>query len=167
MGQSTWGQFFTMKVLAAGVLTVACLAIGAAAEDRRVYTLDDSPVEKAKFFVASYSTTTVTSLSISTTTVPYQCFLTAATPQACTGRKLRRARKLNLDFDVGDQGLSGSQNEEGVVAQKKDNADGKFFFTVWRTSTTTATATTTSTNLSITISASAYCTFTGFTGPVC
>merc|ERR1719495_434895 len=157
-----------MKVLAAGVLTIACLALGAAAEDRKVFTLEEGPAEKqAKFFVASYSTTTVTSLSISTTTVPYQCFLTAATPQACTGRKLRRARKLNLDFDVGDQGLSGSQGEEEVVPLKKEDSDGKFFFTVWRTSTTTATATTTSTNLSITISASAYCTFTGFTGPVC
>ena len=42
-----------------------------------------------------------------------------ATPGACTGRKLRRLRKLNIDIDVEGQegqGISGSQVEKGVEA---------------------------------------------------
>merc|ERR1719309_820474 len=144
-----------MKLLAAGIVTFACLAISA------VNALTPEDEAQAKLFVASYSTTTMTTISSTTTTVPYQCYVTANGIKACAGRKLRRARRLSIDPSADDQGLAGSQDEQLYAqgAEKSDVTDpeGKFFFTVWKTSTTTATATATSTNRAITISASAYC----------
>ncbi|XP_047491156.1 uncharacterized protein LOC125040577 [Penaeus chinensis] len=134
------------------------------------HALHDEGPAKGKFFLKSYSTTTFTMLSTFTTVVPFQCFFTSADIQACQGRKLRRLRKLSIDVDeVVDSSLTSSEGEvKGYVDQEADaNPSERLFFTLWRTSTSTATVTTTSTNSSITISASAYCTYSGFTGPLC
>ncbi|XP_042885850.1 uncharacterized protein LOC122262028 [Penaeus japonicus] len=155
-----------MKLLV-GVVAVVCLAsLASASVEEEV--LQKSP-EKAKFFVASYFTTTFTAISTFTTVEPFQCFFTSAGVQACTGRKLRRMRKLSVDIDgASDSGLASSEGDVSAVqSEDKDSPAEKFFFTVWRTNTSTATVTTTSINSSITISASAYCTFSGFTGPLC
>ncbi|XP_027214369.2 uncharacterized protein [Penaeus vannamei] len=132
--------------------------------------LQDEGPAKGKFFLKSYSTTTFTMLSTFTTVVPFQCFFTSDGVEDCQGRKLRRLRKLSIDVDeVVDSSLTSSKGEiKGDVEQEADaNPSERVFFTLWRTSTSTATVTTTSTNSSITISASAYCTFSGFTGPLC
>ncbi|XP_042885846.1 uncharacterized protein LOC122262022 [Penaeus japonicus] len=132
--------------------------------------LQEEGPPKGKFFLKSYSTTTFTMLSTFTTVVPFQCFFTSAGVQACQGRKLRRLRKLSLDVDgVVDSSLASSESEVVGFADQESEADKseRIFFTLWRTSTSTATVTTTSTNSSITISASAYCTYSGFTGPLC
>ncbi|XP_047491143.1 uncharacterized protein LOC125040570 [Penaeus chinensis] len=151
-----------------GLAAVLCLASSAYALTEEEEVLQKSP-EKARLFVASYFTSTFTAISTFTTVEPFQCFFTSAGVQACTGRKLRRMRKLSVDIDgSSDSGLSPSEGGASVMqSEDKDTPAEKFFFTVWKTNTSTATVTTTSINSSITISASAYCTFSGFTGPLC
>ncbi|XP_066973305.1 uncharacterized protein [Macrobrachium rosenbergii] len=121
---------------------------------------------KEKFFLKSYQTTTVTTLSIAVTTVPYFCIVTNAAP-TCTGRNLRRKRKLDIgDAEQGELTLEKSIDEDpGEVSEPKDAE--RLFFTLWQSTTTTVTVTSTATNTSITISASGYCTFPGFNAPVC
>nr|XP_027237053.1 uncharacterized protein LOC113828318 [Penaeus vannamei] len=157
---------FEQKLLI-GVAAVLCLASSAYALTEEE-VLQKSP-EKARLFVASYVTSTFTAISTFTTVEPFQCFFTSANIQACTGRKLRRMRKLSVDIDnSSDSGLAPSEGGVSVMqSEEKDSPAEKFFFTVWQTNTSTATVTTTSINSSITISASAYCTFSGFTGPLC
>ncbi|XP_071537805.1 uncharacterized protein [Panulirus ornatus] len=144
------------------VLVLALLCTEAAA------TLEGE--NEAKFFVKSYSTTTWTFLSSFTSTVPYTCFTTddtAANNMACSGRRLRRARKLTVDQDASQSDLiSSSQAEDSILSDAAPNQE-KFLFTIWRTSSTTATITTFSTNRSVTVSASIMCTFPGLQFNLC
>lgn len=74
------------------------------------------------------------------------------------------------DFDkLLDVATLDSSTIEELTPEKDtaDLGDNPKFLTVWKSTTTTYTVTTTSYNRGITVSASAYCTYTGFTGPLC
>ncbi|XP_045623008.1 uncharacterized protein [Procambarus clarkii] len=156
----------TTEVLVALTVLVVAGVCPAAAQD------DDGGRNEEKFFIKNYSTTTETTISAVTSVIPYLCFYTGSTAASpCAGRKLRRSRRIPLnvdDFpgslhaatDLASSGPEGAPDEETI-------ASDKFFFTLYRSVTTTVTVTTTSTNTSTTVSVSAYCTFAGFTGPVC
>ncbi|KAK3892544.1 hypothetical protein Pcinc_003620 [Petrolisthes cinctipes] len=109
-------------------------------------------------------------ISSFTSTVPYTCFTTVAgsTVDACVGRRLHRAKKMQfeareeVDLDSllgGTTGDSGVNEEEEEEAKERERE--KLFFTVWQTSSTTVTITSVSTNRAITVSASIMCTYTG------
>ncbi|XP_066973304.1 uncharacterized protein [Macrobrachium rosenbergii] len=123
---------------------------------------------KEKFFLKSYQTTTVTTLSLVVTTVPYFCAFTTAPLSACTGRSLRRKRRLALqDMEPGKLAhLEKSIDEDPGEALEGKDAE-RLFFTLWQSTTTTVTVTTTATNTSITISALALCTFANYNVPLC
>ncbi|XP_053652396.1 uncharacterized protein [Cherax quadricarinatus] len=137
--------------------------------------------QKGKFFIKSYSTTTWTFLSSFVSTVPYTCYKTAAVAantKACSGRRLLRARRSNVNEGTDStELLSSIRNdnadllaniaEDGLAASDSDSEREKFFFTVWRTSSSTATITTYSTNRSVTVSASVMCTYPGVTLNLC
>ncbi|XP_042210274.1 uncharacterized protein LOC121858105 [Homarus americanus] len=151
-----------------GVLLLVVGVICAAAQE------EPNPPEQKdmqKFFVRSVSTTTETVLTSITSIVPFLCFFTGAAPAvACQGRRLRRSRQISLN--LGSPALSpdldyGSLDVNPQEMEKEEVTDEKFFFTLYKSVTTTATITTTSINSSTTVSVSAYCTFAGFTGPVC
>merc|ERR1719309_751178 len=95
-----------------------------------------------RLFVKSAATTTWTFLSSFTSTVPYTCFTTQGTPQACTGRRLKRARKMKFDqqdeVDL-DALLGGEGSSDGNLdpTEEKEGQNEKLFFTVVRTSSTT------------------------------
>ncbi|XP_050725533.1 uncharacterized protein LOC127003204 [Eriocheir sinensis] len=121
-------------------------------------------------FLARHTTTTLLSVSVFSTIVPYQCFLTAASPTLCRRRKKRRdlLPVVSLSSIGLTDALGSSLDEESVDAVEEEvSPKPKFFFTVVRTSQSVVTITSTSTNISITVSASAYCTYPGFTGPIC
>ncbi|XP_068218471.1 uncharacterized protein [Palaemon carinicauda] len=124
---------------------------------------------QGKFFLKSYQTTTITTLSIVVTTVPYFCAVTIAGIEGCQGRRLRRRRRLNLQKEDGDDNpihLEKSMEEIPKEALGEEGVE-RLFFTLWQSTTTTVTITSTATNTSITISASAYCTFGGYNVPLC
>ncbi|KAK3882193.1 hypothetical protein Pcinc_013412 [Petrolisthes cinctipes] len=130
--------------------------------------LEDSG--KEKFFMKSFSTVTFISVSTSTTVVPFTCFHTVAPAVACGGRKLRKAKQLYYKFEdlADDTQLDSSSDMNSQLTDERENSeDGKLFFTLMRSATSTVTTTSTSINTSITVSASAFCTFAGFTGPLC
>ncbi|XP_069958749.1 uncharacterized protein [Cherax quadricarinatus] len=149
------------------VVLVSCLVTAAAQNQEQA---------SQRFFIKNYSTTTETSLSVITSVVPYICFLTGAMPSACTGRSLRRSRKvwLNLENSASVPRLDAAVLSSdvasfgpGEMVDEDPTAKEKFFFTVYRSVTSVVTVTTTSTNISTTVSVSAMCTYAGFTGPVC
>lgn len=99
-------------------------------------------------------------------------YAAATDPDPCTARKLRRLRRREISVgDIPDPALSPSKDDlDDASSEAKGDvfpASNKLFFTVWKTSTSTAVVTSTAINSSITISASAYCTYAGFTGPLC
>ncbi|XP_071538185.1 uncharacterized protein [Panulirus ornatus] len=127
--------------------------------------------ENAKFFVRSYSTTTWTFLSSLTSTVPYTCYTTGGAT-ACSGRRRRRSKKLQLSIDdaQGVDDLSSSGADEHSASERDDDDSSlqdKFLFTLWKTSSTTVTITTFSTNRSVTVSVSIYCTYQGIALQLC
>ncbi|XP_064089989.1 uncharacterized protein LOC135203995 [Macrobrachium nipponense] len=152
---------------------ILALAVTCAVADRNADTEEDETNVglREKIIIASYGTTTYTEISTKTTVMPYTCYTTKA--QACQGRRFRRRQRATpileedtaaleaTDLDTSKE-LPGEEAPSAEMSQKE-----RLVFTVWQTTTTTATITTTSVNRSITISASAYCTYTGFTGPVC
>ncbi|XP_042885851.1 uncharacterized protein LOC122262029 [Penaeus japonicus] len=155
---------FFYCVAAALLVTCSC---------KRRVSDNESPLLE-KFLLATHLTTTVTTLSTMTSVIPYFCFTTQAT--ACQGRRLRHSLPKGIDISGGDntpflEDSKNTQQEEtdellGSLGGREEHKE-KIFFTIRTTSTTTATIVTTSTNRDITVSASTFCTYTGFTGPVC
>ncbi|KAK4319708.1 hypothetical protein Pmani_009365 [Petrolisthes manimaculis] len=94
---------------------------------------------------------------------------TGSTVDACVGRRLHRAKKMqfeareevDLDSLLGGTKGDSSTNEEEEEEEAKEREREKLFFTVWQTSSTTVTITSLSTNRAITVSASIMCTVTG------
>ncbi|XP_063841664.1 uncharacterized protein LOC135089682 isoform X2 [Scylla paramamosain] len=118
---------------------------------------------------ARYSTTTEALISIITSVVPFVCYSTSGTT-GCVGKRRRRsvtpAIFLNTPRpDALDSSLLEDLDSGGEA--RENNRTDRFFFTVVKTTTSVFTFTSTSTNISITVSARAFCTFAGFTGPVC
>ncbi|XP_064089895.1 uncharacterized protein LOC135203885 [Macrobrachium nipponense] len=143
-----------------GLLVVPALVYGSS-------ELEEEP-PKEKFFLKSYQTTTVTTLSIVVTTVPYFCAFTTAQLSVCTGRSLRRKRRLAMrDMDLGKIAHLEKSIDEVPEEPLEEKDLDRLFFTLWQSTTTTVTVTTTATNTSITISALALCTFANYNVPLC
>ncbi|XP_063841103.1 uncharacterized protein LOC135089454 [Scylla paramamosain] len=143
------------------LLTTAVVACWAAVRGEEVEAVQkDEPKEavnqKERLFINSRSTTTWTFLSEFTSTVPFTCYTTpAGGANACSGRRLKRSKKLHMkEESLGSKVLYTSQGEgDGAKAmdredEDEDAADPKLIFTIWRTASTTVTATTFSTNRS-------------------
>ncbi|XP_064089894.1 uncharacterized protein LOC135203883 [Macrobrachium nipponense] len=143
-----------------GLLVVPALVYGSSELE------EEQP--KEKFFLKSYQTTTVTTLSLAVTTVPYFCAFTTSPLSVCTGRSLRRKRRLAMRaMEPGKvTNLEKSVDEASEEALEEKDLD-RLFFTIWQSTTTTVTVTTTATNTSITISALALCTFANYNIPLC
>ncbi|XP_068219177.1 uncharacterized protein [Palaemon carinicauda] len=162
------------KLLLLGLLVAFASFITAEGEEETQDILDiKKELKKEKLFIASYITTTFTALSFLTSAQPYFC-IQASNAEGCTGRKLRRRRKLNIDHSIASDDETHLDNSQGLPDVEEPKSDEgasgqeKFFFTVWKTSTTTVTVTTYSTNKSITLSVSARCTHSDFTKlPTC
>ncbi|XP_064089896.1 uncharacterized protein LOC135203886 [Macrobrachium nipponense] len=162
------------KLLLLGVLIVVCASFVGAEQDEERDILDlKKELKKEKLFVASYITTTFTALSFFTSAQPYFCIL-SSNAEGCSGRKLRRRRKVTIDQSIVSADETSLDNSQGLpeVEEPKsgdeNSAQEKFLFTVWKTTTTTVTVTTFSTNKSITLSVSARCTHSNFgTLPTC
>ncbi|KAK4319717.1 hypothetical protein Pmani_009374 [Petrolisthes manimaculis] len=147
---------------------MVCVAAAAGLTTSSTLPLEGSG--KEKFFMKSFSTVTFISVSTSTTVVPFTCFHTVDPPDPCEGRKLRKAKQLYHKFEdlADDTQLDSSSDMNLQPTDERDiSQDGKLFFTLMRSATSTVTTTSTSINISITVSASAFCTFAGFTGPIC
>ncbi|CAL4191220.1 unnamed protein product, partial [Meganyctiphanes norvegica] len=120
----------------------------------------------AKNFLASYMTTTYTSLSTLTSVIPYTCYAATVPATACGARK-RRALKIKsiTDFDLesnlGSSLLEGTQEDAIEGDRSSAAASEKVFFTVWQSSTTSLTFTSYSTNRSFTVSILRLCTVAG------
>ncbi|KAK8386586.1 hypothetical protein O3P69_010902 [Scylla paramamosain] len=155
----------TMKGASVLLLTTAVVACWAAVRGEEVEAVQkDEPKEavtqKERLFINSRSTTTWTFLSEFTSTVPFTCYTTpAGGANACSGRRLKRSKKLHMkEESLGSKILYTSQGEgDGAKAmdredEDEDAADPKLIFTIWRTASTTVTATTFSTNRSVTVS---------------
>ncbi|XP_064089986.1 uncharacterized protein LOC135203993 [Macrobrachium nipponense] len=160
-----WGrQKLTLSIVLLGLIATPALVHGSS--DVKEESAD------AKFFLKSYQTTTVTTLSIVLTTVPYFCAVTSLTEgqvlEACTGRRLRRKRRFNIrDIDTDTKVRLEESMTEDVLPTVKEDGNDRLFFTLWQSTTTTLTVTSTRTNTSITISASAFCTFANYNVPLC
>ncbi|XP_064089985.1 uncharacterized protein LOC135203992 [Macrobrachium nipponense] len=157
-------------------LTLSIILLGLIAAPALVHGSSEVKEEgaNAKFFLKSYQTTTVTTLSVVLTTVPYFCAVTstpAAGPPlgACTGRNLRRKRRVSIREMDPEKSVQLEESTEDVPQAVKEEEDGneRLFFTLWQSTTTTVTVTSTRTNTSITISASAFCTFANYNVPLC
>nr|XP_027214374.1 uncharacterized protein LOC113807333 [Penaeus vannamei] len=152
------GRTFVYWVIAALVVSCSC---------KRRGVDDDSPLRE-KFLMATHLTSTVTSLSTMTSVIPYFCFTTKAT--ACQGRRLRHTLPKSIALSSGDDVpfLEDSKNTKKEADELTGSLHSeKYFFTIRTTVTSTTIIVTTSTNRDFTVSASTFCTYTGFTGPVC
>lgn len=88
--------------------------------------------------------------------------------QDCSGRRLRRAMKLEAIGDEGDailassRGLVGEDGEDEAYEDKVlagEDEKEKLFFRLWKTASTTVTITSFATVRSVTVSASVMCTY--------
>nr|XP_027214371.1 uncharacterized protein LOC113807330 [Penaeus vannamei] len=158
MSKWGYGRTFVYWVIAALVVSCSC---------KRRGVDDDSPLRE-KFLMATHLTSTVTSLSTMTSVIPYFCFTTKAT--ACQGRRLRHTLPKSIALSSGDDVpfLEDSKNTKKEADELTGSLHSeKYFFTIRTTVTSTTIIVTTSTNRDFTVSASTFCTYTGFTGPVC
>ncbi|XP_064089987.1 uncharacterized protein LOC135203994 [Macrobrachium nipponense] len=169
--------WYHAHVICGKKLTLSIVLLGLIAAPALVHGSSEVKEESAdaKFFLKSYQTTTVTTLSVVLTTVPYFCAVTttaAGSPppppiQACTGRNLRRKRRLSIRDKIPEKSVQLEESIEEVPQAVKEDKNERLFFTLWQSTTTTLTVTSTLTNTSITISASALCTFANYNVPLC
>ncbi|XP_047497269.1 uncharacterized protein LOC125044587 [Penaeus chinensis] len=160
-------------MLLAGVLACMLLAGNSGADKLQQGQEGPSNLEKTELrekliFYRTSTTVTFNVISTFTTVIPLTCY--KSNTNACQGRKLRRMKSTSGDFDklLNKATLDSSVTEE-LTPEKEtvDLGDNPKFLTVWKSTTTTYTVTTTSYNRGLTVSASAYCTYTGFSGPIC
>ncbi|XP_071537814.1 uncharacterized protein [Panulirus ornatus] len=145
-----------------------------------VYVSGDAGGESATHgaeakLLATYLTSTITSLSIVPTVRPYTCYTVDTAVAVSCKRHRRNTEKPPVTANTPDNSpittivSSLVEDDDSVVAtdHEASTGDEKLVFTVWTTAVTTLTTTSTSYNREITISVSAACTYSDFAGPYC